>query len=268
MSSEAVEASAGQPTTAPRAPARPARTERAAVKNSRSRTWLLSLLVHAVLFSALVSIVPVLVRKIDPHVNRPLELVAPVESPQDRAIPELNPSDLPPADAPQVTIEFSEAPEVVEEFVAPAESADATEATAELAALAHLGAGHPLALRPRKRSAQPQPEARPGPTQSSAPVQTKPVGGGPTACAQVVGQIDPDYPPHLLQQNRTAKVLLEIGLDHEGRVLEVTVHSKDVHHDFVRASVAAAKRARYRPALENGKPVPGTIRVHVNFRVQ
>jgi len=92
--------------------------------------------------------------------------------------------------------------------------------------------------------------------------------GGPSRSARVVGDLDPRYPERQRAAGRSATVLLLVHIDENGRPSEVEPLNDDIHPDFIRAAVSAARKARYEPALAEGRPVACAIRVRVQFQLQ
>jgi TonB family protein len=92
--------------------------------------------------------------------------------------------------------------------------------------------------------------------------------GGPSHAARVVGELDPRYPERQRVAGRSATVLLLVRIDESGRPADVQLLNDGVHPDFAKAAVSAARKARYEPALAEGRPVASEIRVRVQFQLQ
>ncbi len=91
---------------------------------------------------------------------------------------------------------------------------------------------------------------------------------GPTREVRVTKELAPVYPESERQAGRTASVLLEIQIDAQGKPVAIDVLSKEAPEAFIRSAVAAAKSARFEPALEDGRPVPGQVRRNIVFRLK
>jgi TonB family protein len=75
----------------------------------------------------------------------------------------------------------------------------------------------------------------------------------------------PAYPKDALAQNVSGKVVLEIDVDAKGNPVAVTVVESEPAGVFDQASIEAARKWKFQPAVENGQPVAGRIRVPVRF---
>lgn len=76
------------------------------------------------------------------------------------------------------------------------------------------------------------------------------------------------YPSAALSSGRAAEVLLRVGLDAAGAVVEVAV-LEAAGDGFDEAAVTALRAARFTPALdETGAPVPATLEYRVRFSAQ
>jgi protein TonB len=99
--------------------------------------------------------------------------------------------------------------------------------------------------------------------------------GGGTGAAAIEADIDPvlvrsiqvAYPSaaRSLGQEGTVRVLVEIGTD--GVVISDEVYSSSGHRMLDSAALDAVKKARFLPALKNGRPVVARILVPVRFRL-
>ncbi|MBI3828012.1 MAG: energy transducer TonB [Planctomycetes bacterium] len=93
-------------------------------------------------------------------------------------------------------------------------------------------------------------------------------GPGLTRPTQLKGSLNPAYPEGERKGGRTATVLLEVFVDAKGRVQEIRVISGEDGNAFVSSAIAAARGARYGPALEDGNPVPGCLKLRINYRLE
>lgn len=87
--------------------------------------------------------------------------------------------------------------------------------------------------------------------------------GGNVQQANLISTVTPVYPPEAKQDRVQGKVQLQIIIDKEGRVAEVSVlQGPDI---LVQAAVEAVRQWVYRPTLLNGEPVRVQTTVDVNF---
>ena len=92
--------------------------------------------------------------------------------------------------------------------------------------------------------------------------------GGPVTQPERIRVVDPEFPPEAVKAGVTeAKVVLLAIIDTRGRPRHVRVAlSSHPGLGFEAAAIAAVKRWRYRPALEDGEPVAVYFYVEVGFR--
>lgn len=76
----------------------------------------------------------------------------------------------------------------------------------------------------------------------------------------------PVYPGDALRERIGGKVVLLVDVDAEGRTTAVEVASSEPRGVFDQAAMDAARRWRFKPNVENGKAVPGRVRVPIEFR--
>lgn len=75
----------------------------------------------------------------------------------------------------------------------------------------------------------------------------------------------PSYPRDAMHNRTTGKVVLRIAVDAEGRATDVVVTEAHPKGVFEATSIAAARQWRFTPAMKDGKPVAGLIRVPISF---
>ncbi|GMV80113.1 MAG: hypothetical protein AMXMBFR7_12970 [Planctomycetota bacterium] len=183
-------------------------------------------------------------------------------------MPTLERPALPPSEseAPPLA-DLEPAPEVVFETEAlsdqPLPTEDApTAALSEIQIAARL---EHLPKRPVGRSTtQAQPDASPPAPLAPPAAAVKP--GGPTTSARLLRPIEPVYPERQRRSGAVASVVLLLELDAEGRVRDVSAVSTEVHADFVRSAISAARAARFEPARENGRAISAQVRVVIHYR--
>jgi periplasmic protein TonB len=74
----------------------------------------------------------------------------------------------------------------------------------------------------------------------------------------------PVYPQAARRMGREGKVVLRLAIDETGKLQQVeVVESSGL--EFTRAAVEAVKKSTYRPALQNGRPVPSRAILPVQF---
>ncbi len=75
----------------------------------------------------------------------------------------------------------------------------------------------------------------------------------------------PRYPRDAMESRTTGKVVLRIAVDAEGRATDVVVTEAYPKGVFEATSIAAARQWRFTPAMKDGKPVAGVIKVPISF---
>ena len=98
----------------------------------------------------------------------------------------------------------------------------------------------------------------PKPKQADAPPAVQPV--------VILAKPDPVYPDEARKLGIEGEVLLEVIFPASGRVQVVQV-TKGLGHGLDEAAVRAAQQIRFKPALEDGKPVDFPATLHIEFRL-
>lgn len=80
-------------------------------------------------------------------------------------------------------------------------------------------------------------------------------------------KLQPEYPPLLRAQQQEGNVTVEVRIDTKGRVVNVRILEKARFDEFNRAALAAAKKQKWSPATQGGKPIPYTLTYTYRFRV-
>jgi protein TonB len=76
----------------------------------------------------------------------------------------------------------------------------------------------------------------------------------------------PPYPRAELQRGVQGTVILRIAVDEQGRVLQVDIEQSSGHRRLDRAAQQqVARHWRFKPALRDGRPVAGWVRVPIEF---
>jgi protein TonB len=74
----------------------------------------------------------------------------------------------------------------------------------------------------------------------------------------------PEYPQAARRMGREGKVVLRLAIDETGKLQQVEVVESS-GFEFTRAAAEAVKKSTYRPALQNGRPVPSRAILPVRF---
>ncbi|QXQ01768.1 TonB family protein [Stenotrophomonas indicatrix] len=82
---------------------------------------------------------------------------------------------------------------------------------------------------------------------------------------QVDKMSPPSYPKSAIEQRQVGVVNLRVQVDAKGHPADVQVLSATNPGVFEAVSIAAARSWTYRPALKNGKPVAGAVRIPITF---
>ncbi|SBV36692.1 TonB family protein [uncultured Stenotrophomonas sp.] len=95
-------------------------------------------------------------------------------------------------------------------------------------------------------------------------IPLEPELAGTPAQIPAVGRMPPpSYPREAYQNGITGKVVLVIDVAADGTPADVRVESAQPQGVFDAASVAAAKQWKFTPAMKDGKPVAGAVRVPI-----
>lgn len=78
----------------------------------------------------------------------------------------------------------------------------------------------------------------------------------------------PAYPAEAARQGISGKVLLIVDVAADGSVRDVEIEKAEPAGVFDAAALDAARQWKFQPAIENGKPVAGRVRVPVTFEVE
>jgi TonB family protein len=107
--------------------------------------------------------------------------------------------------------------------------------------------------------------ASPTPTASASGVVPKKIGNGVSA-PRVISQVDPEYTAHARETKTAGSVLLGLWVDTKGNPVNVhVVRSLDKGLDA--NAITAVKKYKFKPAMENGKPVLVALNLEVNFQI-
>jgi protein TonB len=77
----------------------------------------------------------------------------------------------------------------------------------------------------------------------------------------------PDYPPESRRRGEEGVVRLALRVAADGRVESAEVSASSGHPRLDQAAVEAARRWRFRPAMQAGQPVAATLPTAVHFRL-
>ena len=168
----------------------------------------------------------------------------------------------PPADEPPADEFPGEAAETSPtEPPAPAEAADVEPIASEPspADVAPEPAPPPQVEPPPPQIEPPPPQIEPPPP-PTAPVVIPP---------QRLSLPEPRYPVRAQQQNKEATVLIKVLVDTRGKVLDAQpVVNKPDPYGFFREALNAARKAQFKPALSDGKPIQMWTTVVIAFKMK
>lgn len=86
--------------------------------------------------------------------------------------------------------------------------------------------------------------------------------------ARAVTSAQPLYPPSAREEGREGTVVLRVSLDAQAHVTGVMMEESAGDRRLDRAAERAVHTWTFAPALEDGRPVPGILRVRVQFRLE
>ena len=122
-------------------------------------------------------------------------------------------------------------------------------------------------------SPQPQPSATqtPAPQTDASVEPPAPRTAGALAPGRepvAVRRIQPDYPGDALRNNETGKVVVRIDVDTDGTPSDVSIARSSRSRSLDRAALDAARKWRFRPAQQDGRPVEASVEVPFEFTLE
>lgn len=109
------------------------------------------------------------------------------------------------------------------------------------------------------------------PAAVSAPAASTAVTEAAAATPEPLGALEnksPQYPKLARQRGQEGEVTLRVEVSGQGQALNVSIQKSSGHSLLDKAALDAVKKWRFRPARQNGAPVPGTAVVIVEFRLE
>lgn len=108
------------------------------------------------------------------------------------------------------------------------------------------------------------------PTESSPGAATAP--GASSTTSQITtpaarNVIRPNYPLDARRRGEEGTVLFELSISEKGLVTAATLITSSGFPELDRAARRAVTTARFTPATQDGKPVPFTLRLPIEFRL-
>jgi protein TonB len=82
-----------------------------------------------------------------------------------------------------------------------------------------------------------------------------------------VRTVAPEYPDELKRDRVAGVVLVKIEIDAQGNVVSVAVQ-KSSNQAFEQPALEALKKWRFKPAQQNGNPVPAKLNVPIKFNAE
>jgi len=83
-----------------------------------------------------------------------------------------------------------------------------------------------------------------------------------------IERIEPKYPINAARQGREGWAIVSFVIDEAGEVNDIIVKDTSGSKDFAKAAKKAVKRWKYKPAIENGKPIEQCVNmVQMDFRM-
>lgn len=78
----------------------------------------------------------------------------------------------------------------------------------------------------------------------------------------------PRYPPAALRRRESGTVLVRVDVDTSGRAARVALEQRSGSRDLDRAALEAVRDWRFQPAQRDGQPVPGSLVIPIDFRLE
>ena len=109
----------------------------------------------------------------------------------------------------------------------------------------------------------------PAPARVMPAAKAKPAALGDRAPRLIASsQIMPKYPAAALRSGEAGTVLVAATIDANGVPVDVTIDDRSGNRELDRSALQAVRQWRFQPALRDGKPVPASVRVPVEFALQ
>ncbi|MCU0756581.1 MAG: energy transducer TonB [Xanthomonadales bacterium] len=122
---------------------------------------------------------------------------------------------------------------------------------------------------PPPATATPAAPATPAPAVAAAPAP--PAAAAPsnpqTRDFELIRRINPQYPQKALRQGLQGWVDLRFTITETGDVTDVQVVNAQPRREFDREAVRALQQWKFRPRIENGRPVPATAQQRLEFKL-
>jgi TonB family protein len=96
--------------------------------------------------------------------------------------------------------------------------------------------------------------------------QLRRIGNGVTA-PELVSRVGPKFSDEARAEKFSGTVIVGLVVDTNGVPQRVRV-VRGIGHGLDEEALAAVRQYRFKPAMENGKPVPVRVNVEVNFRIK
>ena len=139
-------------------------------------------------------------------------------------------------------------------------------------------AGTPSEPRPRLVEAPPQPQP-PSPIDEAVPplspadpgrdVQPGALSASDEQPVPLRGSTPPPrYPASALRQRQSGTVLVRVEVDISGRPAGLALVQRSGSRELDRAALEAVRDWRFQPALRDGQPVPGSLVIPIDFRLE
>lgn len=124
--------------------------------------------------------------------------------------------------------------------------------------------------REREQVAAREAEARTRTAAPAAPTPVEPVARQALTLTlsdlKASRKVSPEYPKSYMERGVSSLVEFELSIDEKGAVKDVQITKNGVAKEFDDAVIAAFKRWRFAPYLENGAPVAVKARGRINFK--
>lgn len=93
-------------------------------------------------------------------------------------------------------------------------------------------------------------------------------GAGKAGCPMALSEIRPHYPYGARVRGEAGGVTVSVRVDDKGAVESLEIKESSGHAALDNSAVAATKKARFRPAEDQGRPVPSVMNLKFEFRLE
>ena len=109
------------------------------------------------------------------------------------------------------------------------------------------------------------PKARPASNNTTRSTAAEP---GVVDGAKLARPLSPEYPPACIRRGQEGRVVLDVQVLPGGRAGEITIFRSSGHTRLDASAIAAARKASFKPAREDGRNVETRVKLPIKFQLE